>query len=227
MIFKENWPLLGLTQEFPRSGFLERSIAGLSLALGKTHKNNYKCYTNICRHRGGPLLWKDERKRGSGLSCRYHGWSYNAETGKLFKTPHFGNIDCSPLSLEAWQIKIIHESLIFVCHTPNPKQLPKLKTFQNLLTNQTIPLNISAQRRHILKCNWKIYVENYLEGLHIPYLHPKLRSEIDMNTYHVKVHEHHITHHVGASEDAVSAGLWVYLWPNLALNFYQDVLSKE
>ena len=226
-IFKNNWILLGLTQEFPKSSFLERSVAGISLVLGKLKNHNFRCYTNICRHRGGPLLWKNETQRGSGLSCHYHGWSYSADNGILFKAPNFGPIDCTQFALEPWTTKILKNALIFVNHNPTESQAKMLDIFDHALIDQHIPSLIHAQKRHLLKCNWKIYVENYLEGLHIPYLHPKLKSEIDMNTYHVKVHERYISHHVGAGDDAMSAGFWAYFWPNLALNFYKDGLSVE
>ena len=36
-----------------------------------------------------------------------------------------------------------------------------------------------------LNCNWKTYVENYLEGYHIPVIHPLLNNQIDMNAYEV------------------------------------------
>lgn len=83
---------------------------------------------------------------------------------------------------------------------------------------------------HTLRCNWKTYVENYLEGYHVPYLHPDLRREIVSKEYRVEAAERVVTHHVPSRpqlEDPVYEGLWAWLAPSAALNFYGHGLSVE
>ena len=83
-----------------------------------------------------------------------------------------------------------------------------------------------STERHTIHCNWKTYVENYLEGYHIPYLHPSLRASIQQSRYNIHVHENFITHMVPSQNPAVE-GFWAYLWPNTAFNMYGEGMSLE
>ncbi len=90
---------------------------------------------------------------------------------------------------------------------------------------------LHSRRSHPIACDWKVYVENYLEGYHVPALHPSLRAEIDWNTYRVEVHgdDGVVTHHTAASAEVnpVYGGLWAWLAPNAAINVYRNGMSLE
>ena len=83
---------------------------------------------------------------------------------------------------------------------------------------------------HDINCNWKIYVENYLEGYHIPVVHPMLDAEIDSANYQVRV-EGEVCFHSAPLRDAKAAavndGLWAFLSPNLGVNVYGHGLMME
>jgi len=82
---------------------------------------------------------------------------------------------------------------------------------------------------HTLQCNWKVYVENYLEGYHIPTIHPGLNEQVDMKSYFVKVNPGFVEHVTETKPDANSAyeGVWVWHAPAMAINWYGDGLSLE
>ena len=42
-------------------------------------------------------------------------------------------------------------------------------------------------RLHNVSANWLLYVDNYLEGFHIPYVHKALNSVIDYSTYQTEL----------------------------------------
>jgi len=84
----------------------------------------------------------------------------------------------------------------------------------------------TLRRSHDLDCNWKTYVENYLEGYHISAVHPKLASEVKPSTYRVSMVESAAVHEV-ETLSGVNDGLWVWLWPNLAFNVYRYGLMVE
>ncbi len=42
---------------------------------------------------------------------------------------------------------------------------------------------LAARKEWLVNCNWKVYVDNYLEGYHIPIVHPSLFKEIDYPNY--------------------------------------------
>ncbi|MEY3680023.1 MAG: hypothetical protein RL547_635, partial [Actinomycetota bacterium] len=80
----------------------------------------------------------------------------------------------------------------------------------------------------ILECNWKTYVDNYLEAYHVPLLHPMLGAALDMSTYEVTIpHSSYCLHRSGTTENSVSAGLWVFRYPNLAINVYPEAMNVE
>jgi choline monooxygenase len=90
-------------------------------------------------------------------------------------------------------------------------------------------LALAHEAEHELACNWKTYADNYLEGYHIPLVHPELNKEIDAKRYVVDVDERHrwVRHSAPARDGAVSTGRWLWRWPNLALNLYPDAMNVE
>jgi choline monooxygenase len=82
---------------------------------------------------------------------------------------------------------------------------------------------------HPVTANWKTYADNYLEGYHIPLVHPGLNRAIDAHRYEVRVDESGRFHrHDAPSRDgSPTTGAWLYLWPNTALNLYPDGMSVE
>ena len=82
-------------------------------------------------------------------------------------------------------------------------------------------------KTHMLACQWKTYVENYLEGYHIPLVHPELSAAIDVASYAVEVEDPAVFHHAQPNDGASVDGLWGFLWPNLAINTYADGVMLE
>ena len=100
------------------------------------------------------------------------------------------------------------------CGLRNHKQRNQTDIYPTLFANISEMENwtIRSTQRHTLKCNWKTYVENYLEGYHIPYLHPSLTKEISMSTYQVIIREREMEHRVDTKEGTTSEGYWAYCW---------------
>ena len=85
----------------------------------------------------------------------------------------------------------------------------------------------AVRRTHPIACNWKTYSDNYLEGYHIPFVHPGLARSIDTSSYEVHVGDGWIRHAATTRDGAATAGMWLYHWPNLALNLYDGGMSVE
>src|SRR5437879_13860179 len=68
-------------------------------------------------------------------------------------------------------------------HRPAVRQsrpaAPSLRDFLGDLGGQTFSGALAARKDWTVNCNWKVYVDNYLEGYHIPIVHPSLIKEID------------------------------------------------
>ena len=80
---------------------------------------------------------------------------------------------------------------------------------------------------HEVAANWKVYADNYMEGYHVPLVHPELNREIVAKEYRVEVGDHFCEHSAPARDGAVNAGRWLWRYPNLALNVYPDGMNIE
>ena len=85
----------------------------------------------------------------------------------------------------------------------------------------------SHRLRHDVAANWKVYCDNYGEGYHVPLVHPALNREIVAKEYRVDVGDHFCAHSAPTRDGAVNAGVWLWRYPNLALNVYPDGMNVE
>ena len=85
------------------------------------------------------------------------------------------------------------------------------------------------RRTHDIACNWKIYVENYLEGYHIPIVHPALSEAVDAAKYEVAVEGGCASTRAAESAggERVYDGLWAFVRPHLGINVYGHGLMME
>jgi choline monooxygenase len=97
------------------------------------------------------------------------------------------------------------------------------------------------RRDYVVGCNWKVYIDNYLEGYHIPIAHPGLFKELDYDQYRVETFGHYSKQHAPirpAKEGEVQGrdrryirdgneaqALYYWVFPNVIFNFYPDNLQ--
>lgn len=185
--------------------YMTETIAGYPLIITKNHENNsISGFLNICRHRAGPLEWDGTAGtcKLKGFTCKYHGWTFNLD-GQLKGLPYFGSQEgLNKNDFNLWPIRIARwRGLLFAQIIPNTDNIKEMngKLIDDLFINDNkgfcnrlkdIPLEdfkFHSTQSHKINCNWKVYAENYLEGYHIPNMHPKLNSMIDMKEYKVLV----------------------------------------
>lgn len=254
-IFRRTWQLVGTIHQpcGPDDGstktiadpetFFTAEVAGEPVIVVRDKQGVLRAFSNVCRHRAGPIAL------GSGcrnvLRCQYHGWTYTLE-GKLIGTPDVGGVEffdrgamgMVPLRLETW------EDFIFVNFDPDAEPLA---AFLGEIPNQARGFSFaglkSAQRRdYVIDCNWKVYVDNYLEGYHIPIAHPGLMREIDYAHYRTETFRYYSQQFapirgMKPGEDAgerfyapgsgLKEALYFWIFPNLMLNIYPDNISTN
>ncbi len=224
------WWVVAHRAEVPATGdAIPFEIAGVPLVVVNDGGTRIRVFLNACRHRAGPLLWGEERPRGQKrLRCRYHGWQY-ALDGRLVSTPQFG-APCPKLSLVEVP-SVCWRGMVFACPGGTPAEsadslLAALgRTFEGVSLEG---LELHSRSAHELTCDWKVYVENYLEGYHIPFAHPGLAREVRLADYEVRIDGPVVEHRVAPrTTDAVSAGCWAWAWPGLAINVYAGGLCLE
>lgn len=232
-VFGHSWQFLGADVEAPAAGdWLAVDVAGKPVLAVRPEDGGFAGFHNVCRHRAGPLVEGRSGSCGRELTCRYHGWRY-ALDGRLRSATDFGaaegfdprDYSLFPVRVESWR-RLLFVSLNLQASPLRDLVAPvEAKMAERGLSGGSAVL----RRSHELRCNWKTYVENYLEGYHVPAVHPALAADMEMASYRVWVEGEASFQEVtpkGGATDA-NAGLWAWLWPNLGLNIYRNGMMLE
>jgi choline monooxygenase len=230
-VFGRSWSFMGHQSELAREGDVQTAtIAGYPLIVVRTAKG-IKGYHNVCRHRAGPLFDEERGNCGGALTCRYHGWVYTLE-GRLRNARDFGaaagfdprDYGLFELKVETWR------GFVFVnIDAEAPALSTLLAPLDTRLGKRDLSKLVHTDRRsHDIDCNWKVYVENYLEGYHIPLVHPQLNAEVDATKYEVTVDNGVCFHNAPTrNTGGVYDGLWAFVLPGLGVNVYEHGLMME
>jgi choline monooxygenase len=253
-IFRRTWQLVGTLQQAcgevngvkrtiadPET-FFTADLAGEPIVVVRDKQGTLRAFSNVCRHRAGPIA------QGSGcktvLRCGYHGWTYTLD-GRLIGTPDVEGVEffdrstmgMVPLRLETW------EQFIFVNFDA---QAEPLAAFLGEIPRQSRGFNfeglqLAERRDYTIDCNWKVYVDNYLEGYHIPIAHPGLVREIDYAQYRTETFRYYSQQlapiRAMKSEESgerfyapgtgLQEALYFWVFPNLMVNVYPDNVSTN
>ena len=235
-VFGNTWQLVGHASQVAQAGrYFTATVANEPVLIARG-EDRLRALSNVCRHRAGPVAAGEGSCRA--FRCGYHGWSYGLD-GTLLNTPEFDGVDAfekseHPLpkfSLEEWL------GLLFV-HLGEPLQTlaDNLEDLPGKLRDRGLEsMRLAHRKQWEVGCNWKVYVDNYLEGYHIPIVHPGLMKEIDYARYETETRQIYSIQHSPikkTAEDKLRGGaggeamfFWVY--PNLMLNVYPDNFSTN
>lgn len=239
-VFARTWQVVGRTNQVRLPGeYFTCSVADEDLVV--TRAGSLHALSAVCRHRAGPVA------RGSGqrksLQCGYHGWTYSLD-GQLQTAPEFEGVhgfDVSQICLPSFRVE---EWGGFVFVNLSRDGAPLADTL-GAIPGETrrLPLDrMSLYRRtdYELACNWKTYVDNYLEGYHIPLVHPGLFKELDHSAYRVETYGGYSRQRAplrprgqdalfgrSLKDGAPAEALYYWVFPNLMLNLYPDHLQAN
>ena len=180
-IFNKEWIYVCHENNLKESlSYLTIKVSKVDILILKDKLNVLKAYLNTCRHRGSVICSNQNGKlKNNILICPYHQWSYNASDGKLLKTSSFKipkNFKISNYGLKKINIKIWN-GLIFINLDKKIKWKIKnrFQDYNEIVNKLGIEKYEVAHRwKKIIKCNWKLFWENYSECLHCPNIHPDL-----------------------------------------------------
>ena len=210
--------------------YVAEEVAGYPIFVTVEPDGDLRGFHNVCPHRAGVIVWPGDGVTGN-LVCRYHGWAFGWD-GSLKAARDFG--DDPGLCPGERSLVSVHvkkwRNFVFVCLGDNP---PEFESAIAPFAEACAPFDMEAMSyRHrlvrVLECNWKTYVDNYLEGYHVPLIHPSLSRALDMSTYRVEVpDESYCIHKSDTTEGSPAGGAWLFRYPNLALNVYPDGMNVE
>ena len=244
-VFARSWQLACRLHQLREVGqYVTGEIAGEPIVIVRGNDNLLRGFFNVCRHHAAAVMTESEGRERQ-LRCPYHGWTYSLE-GELKGTPDFSGVcdfDRSTNGLVSVDTAV-WEQWVFVRLENNGGQRAPLNDFlgADLIKQvQTLALNRLEwmERRHyIFDCNWKVFVDNYLDGgYHVPHLHKGLDSVLDYTRYTIENGEHFCLQSSpivskGAEREtgAVRQGdraLYFWIYPNFMINWYQGAMDTN
>jgi len=253
-IFRRTWQLVGTLSHAcgeadgakrtiaDPGAFFTADVAGEPVVVVRDSAGTLRAFSNVCRNRAGPIA------QGSGcrnvFNCAYHGWTYTLD-GRLIGTPEVDGMEffdrstmgMIPLRCETW------EQFIFINFD---LAAPPLSAFLENIPQQAAGfafkgIELVERRDYYVNCNWKVYVDNYLEGYHIPIVHPGLMKEIDYPRYRTEVRRYS-SQQLGPVKElklgetgervyppgpGLKEALYFWVFPNLMVNIYPDNISTN
>ncbi|HEX8255326.1 MAG TPA: SRPBCC family protein [Thermoanaerobaculia bacterium] len=235
-LFGRTWQLAGRASQVRDPGQFFTTTIGLEPVLVvRGNDGELRAMSNVCRHRAGPIA-KGEGRRPV-LQCGYHGWTYSLD-GRLRNTPEFEDVadfDRALCMLPRFQVAIWNE-LVFVNLDRGAESLPQFlgDLLSDMPAHDYSGFTLARRKTWELDCNWKVYVDNYLEGYHIPIVHPGLFRELDYPNYRTETRRSYSIQFaptkrpdrirtVGGDDEV----RYFWIFPNLMLNLYPDNFSTN
>ena len=241
-VFGSTWQYAGHADAVAAPGsFLACDLAGEPVLVARDSAGALRAFSNVCRHRGS-LLAQGQGK-ANVIRCPYHAWTYTLD-GRLAGQPEFDGVqdwDRSQVCLPAYRVEAWGPFVFVNLDAAAPPLAEVLGGIPREIAQMGCPfdrLRFSARRDYVIACNWKVYIDNYLEGYHLPAAHPSLFRELDYAQYRVETFRYYssqiapIRPHSTEPrrydfENAERSALYYWIFPNFMLNVYPDNLSSN
>ena len=242
-VFSRSWQVAGRIDQLQQPGefVTSETAGGEPIVLVRGSDGQLRGFFNVCRHHAAAVV---TLPAGSAkhLRCPYHGWTYSLE-GELKGTPDFAGV-CGfdravhglvPVATAAW------DKWVFARVTadgPSLESFPGPDLKNRFLAGQTASLRWMERRTYAVDCNWKVFVDNYLDGgYHVPHLHKGLDSVLDYSTYTIENGDRYclqsspmVSSGADARTGAVRTGdraLYLWMYPNFMINCYADAMDTN
>ena len=241
-VFAANWQVVGRADQVSQPGqFFTIDVNEEPLLVARSEDNQLRAFYNVCRHRAAAVV-PESAGCAKQFRCPYHGWTYGND-GALKGMVEFEGV-CNfdrkdnglvPIRVDTW------ENFVFV--NLDGKAAP-LGEFLGKVPSLVAPLKLTGKlhyfdrRVYTLKCNWKVYVDNYLDGgYHVPHAHKGLSSVVEYTKYTIENFERSCLQSspldassaadsaIGATRQGHAFYLWIY--PNFMINAYSGVMDTN
>ena len=240
-VFSKTWQVIGRTDQIQKPGdFLTFTVAGEPIVAVRGSDGQLRAFYNVCRHHAAAVV-TESCGHAQILHCPYHGWNYGLD-GSLKGMPEFEGVkgfDRSanglvPVKVATW------EKFVLVNLDSNAEPVERFlgRIMQRMAPLEVTKLHYVASRQYDIACNWKVFVDNYLDGgYHVPHLHKGLNSVLDYKQYTVENEDRYCLQSspmVSSDEDAATGATrkgdraW-YFWqyPNFMINCYAGYMDTN
>jgi choline monooxygenase len=185
-------------------------------------------FHNVCRHRGARLL-TDGAGRCETLRCPYHNWVYD-QRGSLLHAPWFG--EDAGFAAGDWPLERAAlaewRGLLFIAIAPDLTLLDQLGDLPGEVEEFPIEsFTAVEQRRFTMRSNWKTYTDNFVEGYHIPGIHPSFMQVIDFKNFETVARNGLVRMTSPQRGGSIYGGKWLWMWPNWTLSLFPGGMNTS
>jgi choline monooxygenase len=241
-VFGRTWQVLGRVDQVRGNGqFFTADLAGEPLVVARGDDGQLRAFYNVCRHHAAAVV-TEAQGCAKQFRCPYHGWTYGID-GALKGMVEFDGV-CNfdraknglvPVRVDTW------ENFVFV--NLDGRAAP-LRDFLGVVPELVGPLDLAKKlhffdrRVYTLNCNWKVYVDNYLDGgYHVPHAHKGLSSVIEYTKYTIENFERAClqssplssdsTSEIGVAASRQGRAFYLWLYPNFMINAYEGLMDTN
>lgn len=247
-IFAKSWQFIADSDVVKQSGSaypftLLEGYLDEPLLLTNDKGGQLNCLSNVCTHRGNLLVY--EPCKLHYLKCKYHGRQFSLD-GKFVSMPEFSKVEGFPIEADnLYRLPFFKwGKLLF---TSLDGSIPAESYFRDMIERVGwMPLDQLEFRKelskdYLVKANWALYCENYLEGFHIPFVHAGLNQVLDFGEYTTEIFKYsNLQLGIGKKGDVCFdlpsdapdfgkeiAAYYFWVFPNMMFNFYPWGLSMN
>jgi choline monooxygenase len=238
-VFRKTWQVVGRLDQLARAGdYISGECAGEPWVVVRSGDGELRAFFNVCRHHATCVASGDGN--ADRLVCPYHGWTYDLE-GKLRKAPRMAGVQdfdrdrlgLVPMDVAAWG------PFVFLRVERGGASLDDLMRPVDGKLNAG-SLRFARRVEYELACNWKVYVDNYLDGgYHVEHLHRGLASQLDLDSYRTEI-DGRVSLQLCGSPDGGSEGVagdfserigegavYAFVYPNFMINRYGPIMDTN
>lgn len=246
-IFSRTWQWLGTLEDVDDPGTLSPRmlLPGLldePLLLARDAGGVLRCLSNVCTHRGNLLVGKPCKAKE--IRCGYHSRRFDL-AGRMLFMPEFAqardfpsaddDLPHVPLELRGHHgfVALDPVAPFDAFYADAVARIPKW-------ADGALAHDPARDRDYVVRAHWALYVENYLEGFHIPFVHGALSSVVEYDSYSIDCHRYSSVQvalakpgeaafeaheYPAANAGGRIAACYAWIFPNLMLNYYPWGLS--
>lgn len=217
-------------------GFLQEPML-----LVRDQQDQISCLSNVCTHRGNMIVQHAGKQKG--LTCLYHGRKFDLNGAFRFM-PEFAQTENFPRPCDSLHNFPVKRWGPFLFSSIEPdfdfqEVIDIMHKRVGFLPLEEFMHHPTLSKDYLVNAHWALYCDNYLEGFHIPFVHPDLNNILDYKLYRTEIYPYCNLQigfaregeevfdlppdHVDYGKNIGAYYFWVY--PNMMFNFYPWGLS--
>jgi phenylpropionate dioxygenase-like ring-hydroxylating dioxygenase large terminal subunit len=173
-IWSHDWIAVGRADQIPNPGdFFSLTMAGEPLLVVRDNSGDVNVLSAVCRHQG--MIVNDGAGTCKAFTCPYHLWTYGLD-GRLMGAPAMEQsvgFNKSDFCLPSMKVELWNGFIFMSFDADAPPLAPTLAGAEQALRNYGLAdAHTIVDDAPVLPWNWKVMLENFIDGYHAHRLHP-------------------------------------------------------